>query len=281
MKRTNMKSMNLAKLSIASALVIVVWQGLPLTAQRGAPPPQQPPRSPRQAAPIDLTGYWVSVVSEDWRFRMVAAPKGDYTGVALNAAGRKLADSWDPAKDRAEGNQCKAYGAAGLMRLPGRLHITWADDDTLKIDFSAGKQTRLFDFDRPARVSSEPQMQGYSVATWEIHRSVDQYRTERESGGAGTLKVVTTGMRPGYLRLNGVPYSDRAVLTEYFDAYAGPQGQRWLTVTSIVSDPVYLARELVTSTDFKKEPDGAKFAPTPCETLLPRGEAVKSGEYEG
>jgi len=88
-------------------------------------------------APIDLTGYWVSIVSEDWRFRMIAAPKGDFAGVPLNPAGQKIAKEWDPAKDEAAGNQCKAYGAAGLMRLPTRLHITWQDDNTLKIETDA------------------------------------------------------------------------------------------------------------------------------------------------
>ena len=63
-------------------------------------------------APIDMTGYWVSIVTEDWRFRMVTPAKGDYASVPVNAEARKVADAWDPAKDEAEGNQCKAYGAA-------------------------------------------------------------------------------------------------------------------------------------------------------------------------
>src|SRR5262252_11171817 len=98
---------------------------------RGGPP--QPPQSPRAGAPIDLTGYWVSLVTEDWRYRMMTPAKGDYTSVPLNAEGQKVADTWDPAKDKASGNQCRAYGAAGILRLPGRLHITWQDDNTLKL----------------------------------------------------------------------------------------------------------------------------------------------------
>src|SRR6266705_3624887 len=85
--------------------------------QRGAP--QQ---SPRAAAPIDVTGYWVSAVTEDWRWRMLTPPKGDYSSVPLNDEGRKAADGWDPAKDEASGNACKAYGGAAIMRVPGRLH---------------------------------------------------------------------------------------------------------------------------------------------------------------
>src|ERR1700726_5033341 len=122
-----------AALSIALTVSVGVYaQG------RGAPPPV---RSPKDSAPIDLTGYWVSVVTEDWRFRMVTPPKGDYSGVPLNAEGRKLADTWDPAKDEAAGNQCKSYGAAGIMRVPGRLHITWQDESTMKMDLDAGTQS--------------------------------------------------------------------------------------------------------------------------------------------
>src|SRR6202142_4115248 len=87
----------------------------------GAQVPSVP--TPRSLAPLDLTGYWVSVVTEDWRFRMIVPDKGDYSSVPLNPEGRKVADSWDPAKDQAEGNQCRSYGAAGLLRIPGRLHI--------------------------------------------------------------------------------------------------------------------------------------------------------------
>src|SRR5262245_35213504 len=105
------------------------------------------PATPKAAATIDLTGYWVSVVTEDWLYRMVTPAKGDYTSVPLNPAGRKVADAWDPGKDEAEGNQCKAYGAPAVMRIPGRLRVSWQDDSTLKIETDAGKQTRLFHFD--------------------------------------------------------------------------------------------------------------------------------------
>src|ERR1700761_2606167 len=87
-------------------------------AGRGGPPPT--PLTPKQMAPEDLTGYWVSVVTEDWRFRMVTPAKGDYASVPLNGPGRAMANTWDPDKDIAAGQQCKSYGAAGLMRVPMR-----------------------------------------------------------------------------------------------------------------------------------------------------------------
>src|SRR5579859_7606914 len=105
-----------------------------------------PPPTAKAAAPVDLTGYWVALVTEDWRYRMALPPKGDYSGIPMNADARKVADSWDPAKAQEPGEQCRAYGAAGLIRMPTRLHITWSDDETMRVEFDAGTQTRMFHF---------------------------------------------------------------------------------------------------------------------------------------
>jgi hypothetical protein len=240
---------------------------------RGAGPA---PPSARSSAPIDLTGTWVSVVSEDWRFRLVTPRKGDYQSVPMTPEARKVADAWDPAADAAAGNQCRAYGAAAFMRVPGRLRISWQDEATLRVELDAGTQTRLFHFagaGPPAPVSSpesripspgsEPSWQGYSLAQWE--------RPAAPRGGGpppagGSLRVVTTRLRPGYLRRNGVPYSENAVVTEHLDvgSVAGVGGV--LLVTTIVEDPRYLAQPFIVSSHFKKEPDGSKWDPTPCTT---------------
>jgi len=212
--------------------------------------------TPKQAAPIDMTGYWVSVVTEDWKFRMVTPPKGNYAGVPLNAEGRKVADTWDPAKDEAAGNQCRSYGAAGLMRVPGRLHITWDNDTTMKIETDAGTQTRLFHFGGEADAGSS--WQGFSVAEWEVAA------TGRGQARAGNLKVVTTHLSPGYLRRNGVPYSAIAVLTEYYDRITTPIGDEWLVVSTEVRDPQYLSSPFITSTHFKKQPDAKGWMPEAC-----------------
>src|SRR5438105_1192690 len=123
--------------------------------------------APREAAPIDLTGYWVSVISEDWKLRMVTPKKGVYETLTLNAEGRRVADTWDPAKDEAAGEQCRAYGAAGLIRVPGRLHIIWQNDNTLRIDTEAGTQTRLLRFGPTEPAAGERTWQGNSAAQWE------------------------------------------------------------------------------------------------------------------
>ena len=131
---------------IAGVSVVAAGQGL-----QGRGGAAQPARSPKEASPVDLTGYWAAAITEDWRFRMVTPPKGDYASVPLNADGTKAADAWDPAKDIAAGEQCRAFGAAGIMRLPVRLHITWQDDSTLKVDIDNGNQVRLFHFPSKGR----------------------------------------------------------------------------------------------------------------------------------
>ena len=274
-------------LALAAAAVVLSSSGFAQGGRAGgaAPGGGRGPVAPKASAPVDLTGYWVSLVTEDWRFRMVTPPKGDYASVPINAEGRKVADAWDPDKDIAGGNQCKAYGAAALMRVPGRLHIDWADDNTLKIDTDAGTQTRLFHFGTPqpgglltstAPVPTSPQLQGYSVALWEIAGGGRGGRGGGGGGGgfggppapaaprAGSLKVVTTHLSPGYLRKNGVPYSGNTVLTEYYDRTNETDGISYLIVTTIVEDPQYLTGQFITSTHFKKEADGSKFSPSPC-----------------
>jgi hypothetical protein len=239
-------------IAIALALVAVV----PLHAQRGGGRGGPPPAA-REAAALDLTGYWVSVIVEDWKWRMVTPKKGVYDSLPLNAEARKIADTWDPAKDEAAGEQCRAYGAANVMRLPGRLHITWEDGNTLRIDTDTGTQTRLLRFGPAAGSSGEPSWQGHSVAQWE-------YAAGRGAARTGSLRVVTTNMRPGYVRKNGAPYSAKATVTEFYDLNTMPNGDQWMTITTKVEDPVYFSRPYLTTTDFKKLRDAAGWNPSPC-----------------
>ncbi len=239
------------------AAAILGASTLSISAQQAGRGAAAPPPTARTAAALDLTGYWVSVIVEDWKWRMVTPNKGIYEALPLNAEARRVADAWDPAKDETAGEQCRSYGAANLMRVPGRLHITWANDNTLQIDTDAGTQTRLFHFGA-APASDPPSWQGRSVARWE-------YGPGRGTRNRiGNLKVVTTNLRPGYLRKNGAPYSAAAVVTEYWDLNTLPNGDQWLTITTNVEDPTYLTRRYLTSTDFKKLPNANGWAPTPC-----------------
>jgi len=258
---------------VIAAILAAVPAGVGLVAQgagqaqqpgagRGAAAPQAP-ATPQAVAPIDLTGYWVSIVNEDWRWRMVTPPKGDTASVPLNPEGTKVAGSWDPATD----GSCLAYGAAGLMRIPTRLHITWDGAQVLKVDTDAGQQTRRLSFDKSQAAPAQRSLQGFSLAEWEL---VGGGRGGGRGGApqaprAGNLKVTTTMLSGGWLRKNGVPYSENATMTEYFDRFAAPNGDEWLVVTTIVSDPKYLTQDFVTSTHFKKEANAAKWAPSPCK----------------
>jgi hypothetical protein len=246
-------------------LIAALWW--PLVTAFAQPPAGsggEPPRSPRESAAIDLTGQWVAIVNEDWRWRMVTPPKGDYTSVQpLNQACRDVADAWEPSQD----GSCRAYGAPGLLRLPTRLRIEWSGDAELTLRTDAGVQVRRLQFGN-APTPAERTLQGHSVAAWQ--------RTLPPPGGGGrapaptqggTLKVTTSQLTAGWLRKNGVPYSEATVLTEYFDRFAAPNADEWLVVTTIVEDPQYLNGRFITSSHFKRESDRSKWNPQPCKPI--------------
>ena len=236
-----------------------------------------------------MTGYWVSEVTEKWRFRMVVPDKGDYTQVPLNPEGRKIARRLGSRREIR-----RAVRLAGrtvlprCCRCPGRLHITWQDDSTLRLDTDSGTQTRLFRFGASA-VRRTPD----AVVAGTLGGDVGRNRTEgppRRPGRTGRrmptgrlvvasaqrkepdyLKVMTTRMRPGYLQKNGVPYSGDALLEEYFDVFSDPYTKNtWLVVTTVVTDPRYLIEPLIMHAHFKKLPDASGWDPTPCRADEPR-----------
>jgi len=240
---------------------------------RGGPGGAPGGAAAREAAPVDLTGYWVSIVTEDWIERMspesppsgVAGGRGGFGGGGRGrGGGGPQITSTDP---------CRAYGAGGSLRVPTRLNITWADDNTLRIDLDAGKQTRLRHFNPSQPAPTRRSLQGHSVANWETGGG----RGGRGGGGRGgrgggpaaprwgSLTVVTTNMTVGYLLTSRSYYSENAVLTEHFTRHAA-FGDEYFTVTAIVEDEGGGATRMTSST-FKKEPDGSRFAPSGCELV--------------
>ena len=316
--------MNLRLVLMSAALVGSITIGQEVLAQGPPPaPPSGPAPTAEKVAPIDLTGYWVSVITEDWRWRMLTPPKGDYASVPLNPAGRKIADQFSPelyggstATGAVGGGgsladtvqrepigryqvsgiiDCRAYGAAGIMRMPTRVHITWQGPDELKLETDWGEQTRVFHFTsgRPYEEPLQPPMpqrqavdvdqglQGHSVAVWERPYAGNAPAYQRGparsppgiAGGqataepGGDLAVVTSGLTPGWLRRNGVPYGSRTRLIEHYQTAADPTGAKWFDVTTEVIDPEYLSGPYITSSDFEQEPDGSKWAPHPCKQV--------------
>jgi hypothetical protein len=185
---------------------------------------------------------------------MLTPRKGDYVRMPLTPAARKIADTWDPAKDEAAGEQCKGYGAPAIMRLPGRIRVSWQGDSVMKMDLEAGNQTRLFYFGSPP-AAGDATWQGHSVAEWQYTRVPPR---------SGELKVATSRLRPGYLRKNGVPYSANATMTEYYHRTTAPNGDVWITVVTEVKDPENLTDPFVQSTHFKRLAANATFKPEAC-----------------
>ena len=239
-----------------SALLLLAWSNDATAQARGTTPA---PASPRQTAPIDLTGQWVAVISEDWRWRMITPSKGDIVSIPLNLQGQHVAEAWDPAKDEAAGEQCRAYGAPGLMRGPIRMRIAWLDDTTLKVETDYGKQTRLLRFAHQGSRPEPRSWQGATAAEWIVRGGA------RGAQRFGTLKTLTTNLRAGYLRKNGVPYSEGAVFTEYWDVHTLPSGDRLLVNTNVVDDPTYLQLPFETAIHYKLEREMSRWDPTPCD----------------
>ena len=230
-------------------------------------------RSPRERALIDITGQWVAVVNEDWRWRMITPPVGDAASLPVNERARATAAAWDLERDRADGALCKAFAGPGLMRQPTRIRIDWEDDDTLRLEFDAGRQVRRFEF--APQPPAERSLQGYSEAQWFRQTQSRGVFGARTPPDGGSLVVRTTQLAGGYLRPNGVPFSERTTVKEYFNTFTLPgDGDAWLVVTAVVADPEYLTTDLVISTQFKKEASRGAWDPRPCEIAPPlRGPA--------
>ena len=235
-------------------------------------------------APIDLTGTWVSIVTEDWHMRMIVPARGDFESLPLTQAAQDAANAIDMAQVEAAGRACETYGAPMIMREPGRVRISWEDGDTLRIDTDAGEQTRLFHFAN-APAPGAPSLQGHSVAAWEYAGGFDARRAVeaevagdqggragrggRRGGGppepeGGKLQVETTNLTNGFLRKNGVAYSADTVVTEYYNLLTEPDGTEWFVVTTRIHDPENLVVDYIHSTNFRREPDDSGWNPGPC-----------------
>jgi len=224
--------------------------------------------SAQAQAPYDLQGYWVSLVTQNWQFRMIVPGPGEYADIPINQQAKQFADAWKAAAEEASGRQCEAYGGAVIMRLPERLHIHWHDANLLQVDIDSGLQTRLLHFAATAAPPNEPvNLQGYSQARWvKLMNSGQLFAppSAPPNPDAGSLEVKTDHLQPGLLRKNGVPYSSRTRVREWWDLRTEPTGQRWLSISTRVVDPQYLIDPYLYDSIFAREADGSKWAPSPC-----------------
>jgi len=209
---------------------------------------------PKDGSPVRHPGYWVSVVTEDWRFRHGDSPKGIYTGVSLNAEGRKIADAWDPANDEATGEQCRATGLRTSCGCPDAF-TSLQDEQTLKIETDAAKQTVCY-------ISIAIRGRGEIGRVFRKRHGTDpvgpRYRSSRFSEGCHDQP------QAGILAKEGVPYSASAVLTEYFDRVIEPTARRNLAITSTVRIQCIWRSRSSRHSHYKKQTDSSGWNPTPC-----------------
>jgi hypothetical protein len=249
------------------------------------------PVTPRSAAQIDLTGYWVSLVTEDWRYRMADPPAGDFGSIPLNRNAYEAMRKWSPPSAEEKTPACSdQFGAPAIMRQPGRLHIEWQGDTALRIDVESGGQPRVLKFadflppggfatsEAPAALASfhespdSKSLQGTSIAAWTKQDQSFGFELFGRTGTrpptparGGSLMVVTSGLLPGLLQKNGVPYSENTVMKEFFDVLSLPDSRQLLIVTTVIEDPQYLVEPDITSTQFLRETSAANWAPTSCK----------------
>ena len=223
--------------------------------------------SPRDTAPVNLAGQslegqWVSIVNEDWLWRMRVPEKGDFASIPYNELAAEAGETWDESM----AGSCLTYGAAGIMRQPLRFRIEWESDSVISLETDFGQQTRRFIFNEAAPVDTPLSLQGYSIASWEIDEPIERgFFGSRERGPQyGSLKVETSHLTAAWLRSNGAPVSDSATVTELFDIFKGPDGSEWMVATVIVHDPIYLNVDFITSSHFRRENESGTWDPRPC-----------------
>jgi len=138
------------------------------------------------------------------------------------------------------------------------------------MDIDAGIQTRRFFFENTPQLTAlhpapaQSAWQGYSLARWEFPAAGRGQVPGRGATRVGQLKVVTTHLRPGYVRRNGVPYGPNATLTEYFVRLVDNGGQEYLVVTTMLDDPTYFQPPYIKTYEFKKQRDASGWNPRAC-----------------
>jgi hypothetical protein len=195
-------------------------------------------------ADADLTGYWDNIIQEDFGYRLAGPAVGDYSGLPINDAAKAIADNWDPEDGYKPENQCKMHGAAYIMRSPIRFFLEYEDEVTIsiKIELEMGRERKIYLDGRPAE--GPPTEMGHSVGVW----------------NGDMLTVTTTNMTEKYIRRNGVPNSEQAVMTEHFIRH-----DNYITLISIIEDPVYLTEPLIRSVSYRKRDDEFKWVRYDCE----------------
>lgn len=203
-------------------------------------------------AQVDLIGSWNARFHEDQPERVPGPSLGDYVGLPINDSARAFAEAWDASRLTVPEHQCRAHAVPYIYRGPLNLRI-WEERDprtqdvvAIHHDMSNFQQRRTVWMDgRPhPSANAEHTWMGFSTGTWE----------------GDTLVVRTTHIKQMWHRRNGLPQSDKTVLTERYTRHGD-----FFTLVTITDDPVYLTEPLVKTTNFALSPRPL----TPQQLLYP------------
>src|SRR5262245_13160452 len=218
-------------------------------------------------AQIDFSGEWAPLYHEDAPERGPGPELGDYLEMPINDAARLRADSWDA--DRisvVQEYQCRPHAADYALRGLGNIRI-WREIDTATQRLIAFHMHFLaWDSERTVWMDGRPHPGDYAPHTWQ------GFSTGVWEGNM--LTITTTHLKANYLRRNGLPRSEKAILTEHWTRHAD-----WLTIVSVIEDPVFLTEPLVRSDTGIWIPGkgSASSAADPVRRYLVHGELFRTG----
>ena len=187
---------------------------------------------------LDISGEWAGLFQEEQPERVAGPELGDYTGLPINDAARLHADTWSASRLTLPEEQCMPHPATYALRGPMNIRI-WKEVDPITQDVIAIRTHGSWMApERTWYLDNRPHPPAYAAHTWQ------GFTTARyEFGGITTL---TTHLKEGWVRRNGVHHSDEATMVEHWFRHG-----EYLTVMTIVTDPVYLTEPMVKSTNFR------------------------------
>ena len=213
------------------------------------------------AAQVDFSGEWAPRMWEDQPERVPGPELGDFLGIPINDAARLRAEAWDASIQTLPEWQCRPHSADYIWRGPSNLRIS-KEIDPVSRELVAYHAEWLRSVDRAVYLDGRPHPPEGALHTWA------GFSTARWDGDM--LTVTVTHLKEGYLRRNGLPRSDKATLTEHWI-----RNGNFLTVMTIVTDPVYLTEPFVRTTDYELNL-AQNIPPYPCgivqEVDRPEGE---------
>ena len=188
-------------------------------------------------AQVDFSGEWAPRFHEDQPERVPGPELGDYLGLPINEAARTRAYSWEASLLTLPEWQCRPHSADYIWRGPSPVRI-WKEINPVTRQVTAFHAEWLRSIDRPIYLDGRPHPPEEAVHTWA------GFSTAKWEGDM--LTIFTDQLKEGYVRRNGVPRSDQATLMEHWMRHGD-----FLTVVTIVADPVYLTEPFIRSTDYQ------------------------------